>query len=189
VTLLEAAPEVMTTLDPDMGALVRAALTRHEIEVRVGTPVTGFEPGKVLTDDGSIDADLVVLGTGVRARSQLAVDAGVPTGVKGAIRVDRRQHTPVDGVWAAGDCAESFHRVSGQPTHIALGTVANKQGRVAGMNLGGGYATFPGVVGTAVTRMCNAEVGRTGLNEREAAAAGFRYVTAVLDGTTRAHYM
>lgn len=189
VTLIEAAPEVMGTLDPDMGALVRSALARHEIVVRCDTPVIGFEPGKVLTDAGAIDADLVVLGTGVLARSELAVEAGVPTGVKGAIRVDRRQHTDVDGVWAAGDCAETYHRVTGRPTHIALGTVANKQGRVAGINLGGAYATFPGVVGTAVTRMCNLEVGRTGLSEREATAAGFRYVTARIEATTRAHYM
>jgi NADPH-dependent 2,4-dienoyl-CoA reductase/sulfur reductase-like enzyme len=189
VTLVEAAPEVMGTLDPDMGALVRAALVRHEIEVRCNTPIQGFEPGKVLTESGAIDADLVVLGTGVRARSALAVEAGVPTGVKGAIRVDRRQHTEVDGVWAAGDCAESYHRVTGRPTHIALGTVANKQGRIAGINLGGGYATFPGVVGTAVTRMCNLEVGRTGLDEGEAAAAGFGFVTARIEATTRAGYL
>jgi NADPH-dependent 2,4-dienoyl-CoA reductase/sulfur reductase-like enzyme len=137
--------------------------------VRCETPVTGFEPGKVLTADGAVDADLVVLGTGVEASSDLAAEAGITTGVKKAIVVDRRQHTPVDGVWAAGDCAESMHLVTGRPVHIALGTVANKQGRVAGINLGGGYATFGGVVGTAITRLCATEVGRTGLNEGEAA--------------------
>jgi NADPH-dependent 2,4-dienoyl-CoA reductase/sulfur reductase-like enzyme len=188
VTLLEAAPEIMGTLDPDMGALVREALIRHEVEVRCDTPVEGFEPGKVLTAEGAIDADLVVLGTGVAPNSTLAVEAGLPVGARGAIRVDRRQRTPVDGVWAAGDCAETHHLVSGRPTHVPLGTHANKQGRVAGVNLGGDYATFPGVVGTAVTRVCATEVGRTGLNEREAAEAGFSAVVARIEAHTRAHY-
>lgn len=188
VTLLEAAPEVMGTLDPDMGALVRAALERHEVEVRLDTPVSGFEPGRVLTDDGVIEADLVVLGMGVAPNAGLAAAAGIPTGAKGAIVVNRRQQTPVPGVWAAGDCAESHHRVTGDKVHIALGTVANKQGRVAGINLGGGYATFPGVVGTAVTKLCATEVGRTGLSEREATAAGFEYAVVRIEATTRAHY-
>ena len=96
--------------------------------------------------------------------------------------------TSVDGVWAAGDCAESFHLVSRRPVHVALGTVANRQGRVAGINIGGGYATFPGVVGTAVTRVCSTEVGRTGLTETEAARDGFRAVAATIESTTRAGY-
>jgi NADPH-dependent 2,4-dienoyl-CoA reductase/sulfur reductase-like enzyme len=91
-------------------------------------------------------------------------------------------------VWAAGDCAQSFHRVSQSWVHIALGTVANRQGRVAGINLGGGYATFPGVVGTAVSKVCATEVARTGLNEAEADAAGFRHASAVIESTTRAGY-
>jgi NADPH-dependent 2,4-dienoyl-CoA reductase/sulfur reductase-like enzyme len=93
-----------------------------------------------------------------------------------------------DGVWAAGDCVQTVHRVSGLPVHTPLGTHANKQGRVAGINIGGGYATFPGVVGTAVTRVCDLEVSRTGLLERDAAAAGFEYVTAVVKSTSRAGY-
>jgi NADPH-dependent 2,4-dienoyl-CoA reductase/sulfur reductase-like enzyme len=189
VTLLEAAPEVMGTLDPDMGALVREALIRHEVEVRCDTAVVGFEPGRVLVADEAIEADLVVLGTGVAPNSSLAGEAGIPLGVKDAIEVDRRQRTPIDGVWAAGDCAESFHLVSRRPVHVALGTVANKQGRVAGLNIGGGYASFPGVVGTAVTRLCATEVGRTGLNEREARAAGFEFESVRIEATTRAHYL
>jgi NADPH-dependent 2,4-dienoyl-CoA reductase/sulfur reductase-like enzyme len=112
----------------------------------------------------------------------------VATGVRGAIWVDQRQRTSVDGVWAAGDCCESFHLVSRQQVYVALGTVANKQGRVAGTNIGGGYAVFPGVVGTAVTKLCSTEVGRTGLTEKEADAAGFQYATATVESTTRAGY-
>jgi NADPH-dependent 2,4-dienoyl-CoA reductase/sulfur reductase-like enzyme len=131
---------------------------------------------------------VVVLGLGVRPDTRLAAAAGVPVGESGGIQVDRRMHTPVDGVWAAGDCVESLHRLSGRRVVVALGTHANKQGRVAGINIGGGYATFPGVIGTAVTKVCDLEVARTGLSEREATEAGFRFVTASVDSTTRAGY-
>ena len=133
-------------------------------------------------------ADVVVLGLGVEPNSGLAADAGVRTGVHGAIAVDRRQRTSADGVWAAGDCCESHHLITGTQVYVALGTVANKQARVAGINIGGGYATFPGVVGTAITRLCALEIGRTGLTEAEATAAGFGYVVAKVESTTRAGY-
>ena len=85
--------------------------------------------------------------------AELAADAGIGTGDRGAIAVDGRQRTSHPAVWAAGDCCESFHRVSRRRVHVALGTVANKQGRVAGINLGGGYATFPGSVLAPHTRV------------------------------------
>ena len=118
-----------------------------------------------------LPADLVVLGLGVRPNVALAQAAGIPLGESGGIRVDNRMRTRVDGVWAAGDCVESVHRLSGQRVVVALGTHANKQGRVAGINLGGGYAVFPGVIGTAVTKVCDLEVARTGLSEQEAEQA------------------
>jgi NADPH-dependent 2,4-dienoyl-CoA reductase/sulfur reductase-like enzyme len=189
VVLFEAAPEVMSTLDPDMGALVTAAMRRNGVDVRTGVKVVGFDKGVVQTSEGEQPADIVVLGIGVGPESALADHAGVEVGVRRAIRVDRRQQTSVEGVWAAGDCCESVHRVSGERVHVALGTVANKQARVAGVNIGGGYATFPGVLGTAITRLCDTEIARTGLNEAEAAAAGFRAVPVSIRATTSAHYM
>jgi NADPH-dependent 2,4-dienoyl-CoA reductase/sulfur reductase-like enzyme len=130
-----------------------------------------------------------VLGLGVRPNTALAAEAGLPIGPTGGIRVDLRMRVvDVPGVWAAGDCVESVHRVSGQPVYVPLGTHANKQGRVAGINIGGGYATFAGVVGTAVTRVCDLEVGRTGLREAEATAAGFEFVSVRVESTNRAGY-
>jgi NADPH-dependent 2,4-dienoyl-CoA reductase/sulfur reductase-like enzyme len=180
----------MSTLDQDFGALVADAMRGHGVEVHCNERVDAFEPGAVHTTSGErLDADLVILGMGVGPNSKLAQDAGIATGHRGAIRVDRRQRsTNTPNVWAAGDCAESFHRVTGRFVHVALGTVANKQGRVAGINLGGGYATFPGVIGTAVTKLCTVEVGRTGVTEVEATAAGFEFVAATIDSTTRAGY-
>jgi NADPH-dependent 2,4-dienoyl-CoA reductase/sulfur reductase-like enzyme len=96
--------------------------------------------------------------------------------------------TEIEGVWAAGDCAEKFHLVSRRPVAIPLGTHANKEGRTAGINIGGGYETFPGVLGTAATKVCSLEVARTGLKETEAAEAGFECLTATTVSTTRAGY-
>jgi NADPH-dependent 2,4-dienoyl-CoA reductase/sulfur reductase-like enzyme len=117
------------------------------------------------------------------------VKAGLTVGVRDAVVVDRQQRTSAEGVFAAGDCCQSINIVSGLPAYSALGTVANKQGRVAGINLSGGYATFPGVAGTAVTRICRTEIGRTGLNTAEATAAGFGFVTRTVETTGHAAYM
>jgi NADPH-dependent 2,4-dienoyl-CoA reductase/sulfur reductase-like enzyme len=188
VVLVEGGEQLMRTIDPDMGAKVADAVRRHGIDLRLGSTVTGFDRGAVHTDAGTFPADLAVLGLGVAPNTRLAADAGIELGPRDAITVNARQHTSADGVWAAGDCADSFHLVSHRRIHVALGTVANKQGRVAGINIGGGYATFPGVVGTAVTRVCDTEIARTGLSELEARHAGLEFVAATVDSTTRAGY-
>jgi len=177
VTIVEAAPQPMSTLDPDMGALVADAIRRMDIELQTDTEVKGFETDKddhvraVVTERGTLPAGIVVLGIGVRPNSKLAVDAGIAVGERGGIITNRRQEASVEGVWAAGDCVETFHRISRKLVAIALGTHANKQGRVAGINATGGYAAFPGVIGTAITKICDYEIGRTGLSEREAKAS------------------
>ncbi|MDG9679062.1 FAD-dependent oxidoreductase [Micromonospora sp. DH14] len=194
VTLVEAGEQPMSTVDSDMGELVADAMRGLGITIRGSLPVTGLEEhngrvSAVVTEEGSIPADVVVLGLGVRPNTTLAEAAGLPLGPTGAIRVDRRMRVPgFPGIWAAGDCVETLHRVSGLPVHVPLGTHANKQGRVAGINIGGGYATFTGVIGTAVTKVCDLEVGRTGLRERDAKAAGFEFVSVIAESTNRAGY-
>ena len=188
VTVVDSSPEVMRTLDPEMGARVRSAMESAGIDVRCGRRVTGIEPGAVHTGDEQIAADLVVLGMGVVANTDLAVDAGIPTGDKGAIRVNRRQEAEVDGVWSAGDCADTLHLLTHERIHLALGTVANRTGRVAGINLGGGDARFPGAIGTAITKVCATEIARTGLCEHEARRAGFAYEVETIESSTRAGY-
>jgi NADPH-dependent 2,4-dienoyl-CoA reductase/sulfur reductase-like enzyme len=195
VTVVEAAPQPMSTLDPDVGALVAEAvrdlgITLHSdeqvTEIRTGA---GGEAIGVVTAEREIPADVVVLGLGVRPNTALARDAGVKIGVTGGIVTDMRMRTASHGnIWAAGDCVQTVNRVSSVPVHVPLGTHANKQGRVVGINIGGGYATFPGVVGTAVTRVCSLEVARTGLRETEAERAGLRFVSTLTESTTRAGY-
>jgi NADPH-dependent 2,4-dienoyl-CoA reductase/sulfur reductase-like enzyme len=196
VTLLEGAPELMSTVDPDMGAQVRAAMGDMGIDVHVGEPLTGIEAGPdgsaraAVTAAGTYQAELVVLGLGVRPNSSLAAAAGISTGVRGAISTDRRMRTRSHAnIWAGGDCVESFHRVLGAPVHLALGTHANRQGKVAGANLTGGYAHFEGVIGTALTRICELEIARTGLSSLEAERAGFSCVAVTTDSTTKAGYL
>lgn len=187
-TVIDSGAQLMRTLDPDMAQLVLDAMVKIGIPVHLGVQATGFEDGRVLTDSVAFDADIVVLGLGVTPNSDLARDAGIALGAADAIAVDDRQQTSADGVWAAGDCCDSLHRVTGERVHIALGTVANRQARVAGINIGGGDARFPGVVGTAVTRICDTEIGRTGVTEAAAREAGIAFRSVRIESTTRAGY-
>jgi NADPH-dependent 2,4-dienoyl-CoA reductase/sulfur reductase-like enzyme len=188
-TVIERGPQPLGVVDEDFGSRVADALRCRGIEVWTETEVTGFEPAAVITAAGDVPADLVILGLGVAPRSQLAGDAGIELGVKGAVRVDQRQATNVAHVWAAGDCAESTHLVSDAPVHIALGTYANRHGRVAGINMAGGTARSPRVLGTAVTKLCTLEVALTGLRLDAAKDARFDAVATTVDTTTVAGYL
>ncbi|MFG2193372.1 FAD-dependent oxidoreductase [Streptomyces sp. NPDC048639] len=195
VTVLERAQQPMSTLDPDMGRLVHDAMRGLGIETVTGAEVTEIRKGDdgrasaVVTKDTEYPADVVVLGLGVRPETQLARRAGLPLGESGGLVTDPamrvRGH---DNIWAGGDCVEVLDLVSGRHRHIALGTHANKHGQVIGTNVGGGYATFPGVVGTAVSKVCDLEIARTGLLESQAKEAGLQYVTVTAESTSRAGY-
>jgi NADPH-dependent 2,4-dienoyl-CoA reductase/sulfur reductase-like enzyme len=184
-------------LDTDMGERVVAHMRGLGIAVQTETRIeclTGSD-GRVTGVGCAVDgaeayfpADVVVLGLGSVPEVQLAEAAGIPLGESGAVWVDDHLRTRVAGVWAAGDCAEAVHRVSGQAVNYHLGTIANKQGRIAGINIGGGDEVFPGVLGTAITKICDLEVGRTGLTEGAAGDAGFDVIAETFDSTTTADY-
>ena len=193
VSLIEKAPEVMGTLDPDMGARVSKALIGMGIRLYRNEGLKAFEVkanqvAGVVTDQRTIKADLVILGIGVRPNVALAEAAGINLGPSGAVQVDATMRTGLENVWAGGDCAESFHLVSRRPVNIPLGTVANRHGRVAGANIGGKYAAFRGVVGTAVSKIGSLEMARTGLQEKEIRQTGREYVTALTESKTRSSY-
>lgn len=194
VTVVLADPLPMASLDEDMGERVCAAMTRMGIDVRTCEPVRGVEVENglaraVITDEGSYPADLVVLGLGVRPNSDLAKDAGLRIGAARGIEVHDTMRTPThENVYAAGDCIQSRNRITGRSMAIALGTHANRQGRVAGTNIGGRPARFEGVLGTAVTKVGDCEIGRTGLSSKEAEQAGFSIETTMLESTVRAGY-
>ncbi|MEU5956197.1 FAD-dependent oxidoreductase [Streptomyces sp. NPDC047525] len=195
VTVVNRGTEPMSTLDPDMGRLVHDAMSGMGIEMVNGAEVTKILTGDdgrvraVATEDAEYPADVVVLGIGVRPETGLAEAAGLPLGKHGGLLTDLamrvRGH---ENIWAGGDCVEVLDLVSGRERHIALGTHANKHGQVIGSNVGGSYATFPGVVGTAVSKVCDLEIARTGLREKEARAAGLQYTTVTIESTSRAGY-
>ncbi len=195
VTLVERSDHIFGTLDPELGDRVQAAAEGVGIHVLTGTTVeavlTGADghPRAVVTSAGELEARHVVLGTGARPAVGLAEAAGLPIGASGAVAVGADQACPgLEGVWAAGDCAESLHRLTGEQVNIQLGTHANKQGRVVGANATGGDVRFPGVIGTAISRICHIEVARTGLGEAEATAAGFDHVCETITANTHAGY-
>ena len=194
VALIDRTEQPMeATLDTDMGALVARALRAVGVTLHMGEPVDAFDTDRgrvraVRTTRRMVPADVVVLGTGVRPNSGLAHEAGIAIGDTGGIVTDARMETNVAGIWAAGDCAESVDLVTGRRRVVALGTHANKQGRVVGINATGGDVRFPGVVGTAASKICAYEVARTGITEREAAAAGIDVVAATIEATSRAGY-
>ncbi|MCX7828214.1 MAG: FAD-dependent oxidoreductase [Thermanaerothrix sp.] len=193
VTVVERATAVMGTLDQDMGKLVGDALLDVGVKLRTNETLKSVEHHGgwvkgVWTDQGFIEADMVVLGLGVAPNSDLAQKSGIPLGFRNSIEVDLRMRTPVEGVWAAGDCAQNFHMITRKPFYVAMGTSANKMGRVAGLNLAGRDYLFQGVMGTAVCKICKYEVARTGLSEREVREAGIEAVSAVITDETRAGY-
>uniref|UniRef100_UPI0024568D5C FAD-dependent oxidoreductase n=1 Tax=Nocardia farcinica TaxID=37329 RepID=UPI0024568D5C len=149
----------------------------------------GGGPAVATADGDEYPADVVVLGLGVRPDTDLARAAGLPLGESGGLLTDLsmrvRGHTDI---WAGGDCVEVRDLVTGRDRHIPLGTHANKHGQVIGAVVAGGYATFPGVVGTAVSKICALEVARTGLLEQDAHAAGLQFVTVTIESTSRAGY-
>ncbi len=195
VTVVNRGKEPMSTLDPDMGRLVHKAMEGLGITMVDDAEVTALRTGDdgrvraVATEDAEYPADVVVLGIGVRPETELAKAAGLPLGDHGGLLTDLalrvRGH---ENIWAGGDCVEVLDLVSGHLRHIPLGTHANKHGQIIGANVGGGYATFPGVVGTAVSKVCDLEIARTGLREKDADRAGLQYVAVTIESTSRAGY-
>ncbi|AUG81464.1 flavoprotein oxidoreductase [Kitasatospora sp. MMS16-BH015] len=195
VTLLSRSAEPMPTLDPELGRLVRLGMEKLGITVVAGAAAEEVllgadgRPRAVRSTEGEHPADLVVLGLGVRPRTELARAAGFALGEHGGLLTDETMRVVgTEEVWAGGDCVEVLNLVSGTHQYVALGTHANKHGLVAGTTIGGGRAAFPGVVGTAITKVFDLEIARTGLNEREAAAAGLQVTSAVIESTAIAGY-
>jgi NADPH-dependent 2,4-dienoyl-CoA reductase/sulfur reductase-like enzyme len=189
VQQVEMLPEVLPTVDPELGGLIRAELAGHGVEVTTGTTVTRIgrarvgSAGRLLvhgaTSDGRAyerQVDLVLVSVGVRPDTDLLVAAGAQTGIRGAVAVDEQMRTGLPDIYAAGDCVSTHHRLLGV-TYLPLGTTAHKQGRVAGENAVGGRAAFAGSLGTQVVKVFDLVAARTGLREHEAVSAGFAPAT------------
>jgi NADPH-dependent 2,4-dienoyl-CoA reductase/sulfur reductase-like enzyme len=189
VTQVEMLPEVLPTVDPELGALIHVELEANGVTLHTTTTVTSISRNQDgaarLHIDGTgpdgepmgWDVDLVLVVVGVRPDTDLLVAAGAQTGPRGAILVDEGMATGLPHVWAAGDCVATHHRLLGT-TYLPLGTTAHKQGRVAGENALGGRARFAGSLGTQVVKVFDLVAARTGLRDHEAEAAGFSPATS-----------
>ena len=193
VTIINRSKEVMNTLDPDMGKKVHDVLLNLGVTIYNSESLDYFEEKEsivtaVVTDKKTIKTDLVILGMGTAPNTSFLTKSKIKLSDKKAIKVNRFQQTNIKNVWAAGDCAETKNLVSKKPFYIALGTVANKTGLVAGTNIAGGTIKFPGVVATAVCKICVFEIARTGLLEKECKELKIDFVSTVIKSKTRAHY-
>lgn len=191
VTVIDMAPQLLTNFGAPIAKHVEDDLRAAGVDVRLGHGVSGLETkdGRVVgvrtTAGDTLRADVVVVALGVRPNVALAEAAGIALGETGAIAVDAQQRTSVENVFAAGDCCEALHLVTGKPTYVPLGTTANKQGRIAGTVIGGGRASFPGIVGTAVLKARDVSVARTGLTERQALELGFDAASTMIKSMDR----
>lgn len=192
VILAEALPRVMPNLDPPIAALVEQEVRRHGVDLRLGARVDAIRSTddglEVLVDGALVVVDVVVVAAGVRPAGDLAAAASAATDSVGALLVDDRMCTSLPDVLAAGDCIAPYHRVLGRPAFVPLGPAANKTGRVAGIVAAGGEAHFAGVVGTAVVKVFDLAVTRTGLTLAEAETEGLAAVATDALGRSRAKY-
>lgn len=185
VTLLSRSDEVMAGVFPEIGAMIRERLTAEGVEVVTQAGVERIEPGLaveqrlvVFTTQGQrYPADLVLLATGVRPAVDLAREAGAALGENGAIAVSETMESSLPDIFAAGDCVVTRHRLRREPTWISLGTIAHKQGRIAGENALGGSRTFEGIVGTQSLKLYDLVIARTGLSDTEAQEEGYEPLT------------
>ena len=184
VTVLERSQNLLLRGDPPFTGAVRKQLEHHGVELRCGVTVQTIEPDRV----GDIPCDMVVIAAGFKPNVEMAAEAGIEIGRSGAIRTDEHMETNLRGVYAAGDCAEVMHLVSGRPTYIPLGTGANKAGRVAGANAAGARERFPGVVGTSIVGIFGMAFATTGFSLDQARTEGFSPVAARIEAQARPRY-
>jgi NADPH-dependent 2,4-dienoyl-CoA reductase/sulfur reductase-like enzyme/rhodanese-related sulfurtransferase len=193
VTIVELAPQILTLFDDDFASVLQQSLERKGVKVLTSEGIQalqgrGGRVARVQTPVREIEADAVLMSLGIRPQVDLAKQTGLRIGETGAIWVNERMETSSEDVFAAGDCAETTHLITGKKVWVPLGSTANKQGRVVGVNVCGGSATFPGVMGSTVFKTFEFNVAKTGLNMREAESEGFHPLQVIVRGYDRAHF-
>jgi NADPH-dependent 2,4-dienoyl-CoA reductase/sulfur reductase-like enzyme/rhodanese-related sulfurtransferase len=193
ITIVELAPQILTLFDEDFAGILRQYLEKKGVKIFTSEGIEALrgKEGKVThvqTVSHELEVEGVLMSLGIRPQVELARQAGLRIGETGAIWVNEKMETSAEGVYAAGDCAETTHLITRKKVWIPLGSTANKQGRVVGVNVCGGNATFPGVMGTTVFKTFDFNAAKTGLSMREAEKEGLHPIQAVVRGYDRAHY-
>ena len=184
VTVLERSAYALLREDAEFTQAVGRQLAAHGVELRLGAAVAAIDPDSV----AGVPCEMVVLAAGFQPNVELAAELGAELGRSGAIRTDDRMETTVRGIFAAGDCAEVQHLVTGRPVYFPLGTTANKTGRVAGANAAGGRERFAGIVGTSIVGIFGMAFATTGLSAAEARREGFAPVAARITANAKPRY-
>lgn len=188
VTVVEAMPRIMAIMDEDMSELVAGEMKRNAVEIIIGKKVVGIQGDErvrsVLLEDGSsLEAGCVLMSIGVAPRSEIAAQAGLELGQRNGIKVDRYLRTSDPDIYAAGDCSTVFHRLLCENVFIPLGLTANRQGRMCGENIvgelrGKNLKPFPGIIGTAVTKVFDYEIAKTGIGQADIDRYGLRHINS-----------
>ena len=197
VTLIERSQFVLSMLDEDISALVQDYILENSdglvkiINNDTVSEIVGEDPVlDVITQKGyGFETDMVVVASGVKPVVDLAEDAGIVLGKTGAIKVNSRMETNIKDIYACGDCAEKINIISQMPAWVPLGSTANKEGRVAAINLSGGVEDFEGVLGSSVLRYRDLNISRTGLTEKDAAKFGYDTTSVIITKRDKAGYM
>jgi NADPH-dependent 2,4-dienoyl-CoA reductase/sulfur reductase-like enzyme len=187
VKVLDILPRPVIRWDAEFAKLILEELSKNQVAFLAETKPLSIEKGnssklRLVTNEGVLDADMILIGVGTKRNTKLAESMGLKIGKSGAIQVDAFQRTSSENVYAVGDCCEVFHRVSGKWVYYPLGDIANKQGRIAGQNIGGFPSEFPGIVGAQSFKVFNLEVAAAGLTEEEAERAGFQPASNIIWG-------
>jgi len=197
LTMIDRSVQILNTFDLDMSSHIQ----KYLIEEKNINIITNESLKKLIGDDKgfvkrvetsggkTIDADIVVLALGVKPNIELAKEAGLEIGKTGAVKVNERMQTNFSDIFAAGDCAETINTVTGKNVWIPLGSTANKMGRIAAINITGGYEEFKGITGSMVVKIFDYTASKTGLSEKEAQDLGYDYVVAILSHRDKSGYM
>jgi len=194
VSIVQRSDTLMRGLEHGVGEKVEEELDRQGVVLQKNTAVKAFEAGqnheirRLITDKGEIETDIIISSIGVRPSVELAENAGIELGKTGAIATDDKMTTNHPDVYSSGDCTEAWHRILKRPIFLPLGTTANKQGRVAGTNAAGEEEIFPGIVGSAVAKVFDLAVARTGLGLKQALDEGYDAVSNTITARSRAGY-
>jgi NADPH-dependent 2,4-dienoyl-CoA reductase/sulfur reductase-like enzyme len=194
VTMVQLPARAINSMEHEISAAVAQTLTEHSVKLITSVTAEKIErdpSGKLtlsLSNHEKLLADLVVMGIGVVPNSGLAADAGIELGARNAIKVDRHQRTSAPEVYSAGDCAEHYHRLLNRNAYIPLALTANRAGRIAGDNVAGIPSEFPGMLGSAVSKVFDLTIARTGLSLKECAELGLDIEKVVVETASRAHY-
>ena len=193
ITVVEFQPQILAPMDPEMAALAEKHLEAKGVKVQTNTRVTGFAGNgcieKVITDKGELAADIAIVAVGVQPNVALAGDSGIDIGPTRAIAVDDQMRTSDPDIYAVGDCAEKKNLITGKPAYMPLGSTANKEGRVAANSICGENDSFPGILGSAICKIFDFSIARTGLSEKDARAEGYDVVTCLAPAPDKPHFM